>query len=200
MSTVDSIEELEQLYQKPVPTSLAKVADRVTPLYKQWIEASRFLVLSSVGPEGCDASPRGDKGSVSAIIDDKTLWLPDWKGNNRLDSVRNIIRDGRVSLMFMVPGCNNVVRINGTALITTDENTIKQFEVEGKTPTTVIVVTVGEIYFQCAKALMRSALWSSNDESEHVPTAGEFIREADNGFDAETYDSGYVENAKDRMW
>lgn len=200
MQTIETIEDLEALYDAKVPQSVTKVSQTITPLYRQWIEASRFLVIATVGTEGTDASPRGDDGPVVAIQDEKSILLPDWRGNNRIDSLRNIVRDGRVSLMFMVPGCNNVVRVNGKAVLTADEAFTRQFEQRKKHPKTVIVITVNEIYFQCAKALMRSALWKSDDESAGLPTAGQFIREKQATFDAETYDTGYAESAKDRMW
>ena len=200
MQPITDISTLEALYEDAVPTSIDKVMHHMTPTYRQWIDASRFVVLSTVGPEGTDASPRGDDGPVARIADDKTLLLPDWRGNNRLDSLRNIIRDPRVSLMFMVPGCNNVVRVNGDAVLTADDTLTGRFETNGKCPRSVIVVTIGDMYFQCAKALMRSRLWASGNESERVPTAGQFVKEFKKGFDAESYDSGYAENAKDRMW
>ena len=200
METVDSIEALEALYDAPLPGPLDKVQPHLTPMYEQWIRQSRFTVLSTVGPEGTDASPRGDIDSVVRIVDPSTLWLPDWRGNNRMDSLRNIVRDGRLSLMFMVPGSNNVVRVNGTAKLTADESITSSFEHNRKTPRTVIVVTVAEVYFQCAKALMRSKLWLSEDESSKVPTAGGFLKELEAGFDAESYDKGYPEYAKDKMW
>lgn len=117
-----------------------------------------------------------------------------------MDSLRNIVRDGRVSLMFMVPGANNVVRVNGNAILTRDEAVTASFEHKGKTPRSVIVITLGEIYFQCAKALMRSKLWSSDDESSLVPTAGDFIKEVKPEFDSKEYDDGYGEYARTRMW
>ena len=200
MQTINSIAELEELYDAAIPASLTKVLDRVTPLYRQWIDASRFVVLSTVGPEGTDGSPRGDKGPVVRVVDDKTLWIPDWQGNNRIDSLRNIVRDGRASLMFMVPGCKNVVRVNGSAVLTADADITASFERKGRHPKTVIVLAVGEIYFQCAKALMRSRLWESDDESERVPSAGEFIKAITADFDADAYDSGYADYAKPRMW
>ena len=120
MNKVESITELEALYDDVVPGALTKVKTQITPKYRQWIEASRFLILSTVGTQGTDASPRGDAGPVVKVQDPQTLLLPDWRGNNRLDSLRNIVEDGRVSLMFMVPGSNNVVRVNGTAILTTD--------------------------------------------------------------------------------
>lgn len=200
MQTITSIDDLEALYEDASANSLAKVMSRMSPLYRRWIEASRFVVLTTVGPEGTDASPRGDDGPVVQIADEKTLLLPDWLGNNRLDSLRNIIRDGRVSLMFMVPGSNNVVRVNGTAVLTSESTITGAFDKNGKRPTTVIVVSLGEMYFQCAKALMRSKLWTSGDESADLPTAGQFIREVKQDFDAESYDAGYPAYAEPRMW
>ena len=135
-----------------------------------------------------------------AIEDNHTFLLPDWRGNNRLDSLRNIVRDGWVSLMFMIPGSINVVRINGHALLTDDADLRVRFEANGKTPRTVIVTTINEVYFQCAKAVMRSELWVGKNLSANVPTAGEFIREFTECFDAKAYDDGYVDYAKDRMW
>jgi len=134
MLPITDIDELEALYGAAVPAALTKVAHRVTPLYRQWIDASRFLILSTVGPEGTDASPRGDDGPVVRIADAETLLLPDWRGNNRIDSLRNIVRDGRVSLLFMVPGCNNVVRVNGHAMLTADDTVTGLFEKAGQAP------------------------------------------------------------------
>lgn len=199
-SVIKDVEALEALYGPPPPAALTKVVTQLTPLYRQWIEASRFLVLSTVGPEGTDGSPRGDDRSVVDIADEKTLLLPDWRGNNRIDSLRNIVRDGRVSLMFMAPGCNNVIRVNGDAVLTADEEITQRFAKAGKAPAVVIVVTIKELYFQCAKALMRSELWNSENKSPRIPTAGEFIRERNEAFDAEAYDAGYAEYAKDRFW
>ncbi|MGB0507370.1 MAG: pyridoxamine 5'-phosphate oxidase family protein [Pikeienuella sp.] len=200
MQTIDSIEELEALYDAAVPASLTKVTSKMTPLYRRWIDESKFVVLSTVGPEGADVSPRGDDGPVVEILDDRTILLPDWRGNNRIDSLRNIVRDGRTSLMFMVPGCNNVVRVIGRAVLTSDESMTQRFNKKGMNPKTVIVLTIEEMYFQCAKALMRSKLWSGEDESANIPSAGEFIKEMQVGFDAEAYDSDYPEYAKSRMW
>ncbi|OED50360.1 pyridoxamine 5'-phosphate oxidase family protein [Leisingera sp. S232] len=200
MQTLTRTEQLAEIYGAPVPQSLTKVASRLTPLYRQWIEASRFLILSTIGPEGTDASPRGDDGPVVHIADEHTLWLPDWRGNNRIDSLRNIVRDSRVSLMFMVHGCNNVVRVNGSAVLTADQDARAVFERKSILPATVTVITVQELYFQCAKALMRSRLWETGAERPAVPTAGQFLKEQEAAFEAETYDEGYAEYAKTRMW
>ena len=200
MQTINSIEELETLYEPVRPGAVTKVCDHITPLYHRWINSSSFLILSTVGAEGTDASPRGDSETVVRIIDKNTLWLPDWRGNNRMDSLRNIVSDGRVSLMFMIPGSNNVVRVNGTAKLTAQSEITSQFDKNKKTPKSVIIVTVNEIYFQCAKALMRSRLWVSDNNHEDLPTAGQFIKEIQDGFDADSYDADYPEYAKDKMW
>ncbi len=200
MQTITTVEDLEALYEDAVPASLTKVAYKMTPLYRQWIEASRFLVLTTVGPEGADGSPRGDDGPVVQILDEHRVLLPDWRGNNRIDSLRNIVRDPRVALMFMVPGCRNVVRINGKAALTADEEVRARFDKAGRRPKTVIVITIDEMYFQCAKAIMRSNIWSGEDESGEVPTAGQFVKEMTSDFDAESYDTGYADYAKPRMW
>ena len=187
MRRITDISTLEALYGAAVPGSITKIVRRITPSYRRWIEASRFCVLSTVGPDGTDGSPRGDDGPVVRIADDRTLLLPDWRGNNRIDSLRNIVSDGRVSLMFMVPGANNVVRVNGRAFLTDEPEVTDSFDQRGKHPRSVIVITVAEAYFQCAKTVMRSGLWT-RDDAEGLPTAGQFLREVDKAFDDMTYD------------
>lgn len=214
--TIDSLTALETHYGPAVPAALRKVAPHLTPCYHRWIMAARFVVLTSVGPQGTDGSPRGDRDPVVQIADPQTILLPDWRGNNRLDSLRNIVEDGRVSLMFMVPGCANVVRINGHAVLTADQGLRDRFERQGKHPATVIVITIAEIYFQCAKAIMRSDLWAGSESGSEsgadsgtgldtgldagLPTAGDFIAESQTGFDGAAYDQGYAEYAAERMW
>src|SRR6056297_2260944 len=148
---IASLDALHALYGTPGAAALDKVADRLTPLYRRWVMASRLCILSTVGPEGTDASPRGDDGPVVQVLDDRALLLPDWRGNQRLDSLRNIVRDPRVSLMFIVPGSPNVIRLNGTARLTTDPDLIARFEDRGRRPTLVAVIAIGEIYSQCAR-------------------------------------------------
>lgn len=200
MTPIQSIEALEAIYGQAAPKSLEKVVDHLTPAYRRWIEASRFVVLSTVGPEGTDASPRGEDGPVVTVLDEKTLLLPDWFGNNRIDSLRNIVRDNRASLMFMVAGSKNVVRVNGTAVVTNDDALRERFEKRGKLPRTVVVLTIEEAYFQCAKAFMRAAIWGDGKPPEGLPTAGDFLKERDAAFDGASYDEGYEEYAKPRMW
>jgi uncharacterized protein len=153
MEFIASVEELEHHYGTPRDAAILKVTPRLTPAYRAWIARSRLCILSTVGPEGTDASPRGDEGPVVAELDPATLALPDWRGNDRIDSLRNIVRDPRISVMFLVPGANNVVRVNGTARVTTDAALSARFARDGRHPRSVIVIAIAEIYSQCARAL-----------------------------------------------
>ncbi|QBF30432.1 pyridoxamine 5'-phosphate oxidase family protein [Thalassococcus sp. S3] len=200
MDYVSTVEELEALYGRPGAPALRKVATCLTPLYRQWIMSSRLCVLSTVGPDGTDGSPRGDDGPVVTELDPQTLALPDWRGNNRLDSLRNIVVDGRVSLMFFVPGSNTVVRLNGTARLTTDPQLRGRFEKANRLPATVIVIRIGEIYTQCARALMRSKLWSQTETAD-LPTVGEILGEMTQGEEGGApYDDAWHARASKTMW
>jgi PPOX class probable FMN-dependent enzyme len=162
--------------------------------------ASRFCILSTVGPEGTDASPRGDDGPVVTEIDTRTLALPDWRGNNRINTLRNIVRDPRVSLMFMVPGSNNVVRVNGSAIVTAEPAMLVRFARDGAQPRSVVVVTIAEVYSQCARALIRAGLWTCGDSSAGLPTVGDLLAEAKSGFDGAGYDADWPGRAAATMW
>ncbi|MEL7133694.1 MAG: pyridoxamine 5'-phosphate oxidase family protein [Pseudomonadota bacterium] len=200
MEFIKDIRALEALYGTPGAASIRKVADHLTPLYAKWIDRSRFLVLSTVGPDGTDGSPRGDDGPVVLQLDAKTLALPDWRGNQRLDSLRNIVVDGRVSLMFMVPGSNTVVRVNGQARLTSDDGLRARFEQTGRNPATVIVVKIGEVYTQCARALIRAELWT-RDDGQALPTPGEILAEVSKGEEGgKPYDEAWPERAARTMW
>lgn len=200
MAKIDTVAALEALYDAPVPQSLSKVADHLTPLYRHWVEGARFCVLSTVGPGGVHGSPRGDDGSVVRVVGPRTILMPDWRGNNRLDCLRDIVEDGRVALLFLVPGSNTTVRVNGTAVLTDDLELRESFARKSILPATVIEITLSEVYTQCAKALMRSGLWS-RDDAATVPTVGRILAEMTGGeIDGEAYDTGYAEYAKTRMW
>lgn len=200
MEYVSNIAELEALYGTPGEASIIKVANRLTPSYRAWIAASRFCVISTVGPEGVDGSPRGDDGPVVLELNETTLAMPDWRGNNRMDTLRNIVRDPRVALMFMVPGSDNVVRVNGTAQVTTDEELRARFSDKGRMPRSVVVIQIEEIYSQCARALMRAELWRGQAADVDLPSVGDMLAEMKAGFDGKTYDAEWGGRAKSTMW
>ena len=201
MRKIENIDALEALYGTAAGASIEKVVRRMTPLYRRWIAASKLCVLSTVGPAGTDASPRGDDGPVVLELDPGTLAMPDWRGNNRLDSLRNVVEDGRVSLMFFVPGSNTVVRVNGNGWLTDDEALRGRFGKDGKLPATVLIVEIAEIYTQCARALLRAGTWVSGDESAGLPTIGQFLAEATQGAtDGEAYDREWPERAAKSLW
>ncbi len=200
MKFVEDITELEAIYGAPGRASLDKVAVGLTPLYRKWVMSSRFCVLTTVGPDGTDSSPRGDDGPVVAELDHHTLSMPDWRGNNRMDSLRNIVADGRASLMFMIPGSNNVVRVNGEARVSLDEDLKKQFERAGRLPRSVIVFNISQVYTQCARALMRSELWGGV-KAAGLPTVGEILAEQTSGeLDGAKYDADWAPRAAKTMW
>ena len=198
---IETVEQLEALYGTPKAPSTRKVASKMVPVYRRWIEQSRFCVLSTVGPEGTDGSPRGDDGPVVTEIDDTTLAMPDWRGNDRIDSLRNIVRDPRVSLMFMVPGSTNVIRINGRGKVSADAEVIARFQRGGALPRSVILIEISEIYFQCARALMRSRLWSAGDQSTDLPTAGDILKTMTDGdVGGDQYDAEWPQRARTTLW
>jgi PPOX class probable FMN-dependent enzyme len=200
MRRIDDIAELEALYGTPSDAALRKVAQRLTPAYRRWIAAARFCVISTVGPDGTDGTPRGDDGPVVLELDPGTLALPDWRGNNRLDSLRNIVSDGRISLMFMVPGDNAVVRVNGTAWLTDDAALRERFRRKSMLPATVAVIEIAEVYAQCPKALLRSGLWG-RDDSAATPSLGEILDEMTSGeIDAGAWEREYPERARNTLW
>lgn len=193
--------DLADIYGAPSAAALRKVTDRVTPDYAAFLDAARFCVLATVGPEGTDASPRGDDGAVVRVIDPQHLALPDWRGNDRIDSLRNIVRDPRVSLMFMIRGSTTVIRVNGQARLTDDAGLRDSFARDGKAPRTVIVVQIGEIYFQCARAVMRAGLWSGADDSAGLPTPGQILASLTQGqVGGAKYDAEWPGRAALTMW
>ena len=203
MTIIKSVEELETLYGEPGAASLRKVSDRTTPEYRAWIKSSPFCALATVGPEGADASPRGDRGEVVFELDEKTLAMPDRRGNNRMDSLRNIVRDGRVALMFLTPGSDTVTRINGRGEVSVDPQLIERFAVQEKPPRSVIVIHIEEIYFQCARAVMRAGLWNNAvwPELGDLPTAGDILAAQTAGeVGGVEYDKAWPARAKASLW
>ncbi|OUS08977.1 hypothetical protein A9Q96_01170 [Rhodobacterales bacterium 52_120_T64] len=197
---IETIEQLEALYGTPKAASLVKVTDHVTAEYGAFIQASPFVSLATVGPEGLDCTPRGDDGQVVFIEDDKTLSLPDWRGNDRLDTLRNIVQDPRLSLMFLVPGSNTVVRVNGKGRISAAPELLQRFAKSGKAPRTVLLVTIDEIYFQCARAVMRADLWNGKP-APALPSAGEILASMTDGEVGGTeYDKTWPARAEQTLW
>lgn len=202
MTIITSVDELTAIYGAVSEASTAKVTRSLTPAYRRMIDMSPFVALATVGPEGLDCSPRGDRGTVVRIEDDRTLALPDWRGNNRVDSLMNIVRDPRVALMFLIPGSNSVMRINGRAVVSVAPDLLQSFEMDGRHPRSVILITIDEAYFQCARAVMRAELWDVEKQiaAESLPTPGEMLKAAKEDFDRETYDREWPERAAKTMW
>jgi len=203
MTLITRIEDLEQVYGSPGPSSTLKELNHLIPEYRAYIEASPFCALATCGPEGMDCTPRGDRGSVVRIADDKTLLLPDRRGNNRIDSLRNIVRDPRVALMFLVPGSNTAMRVNGRGSLSIEPDLLDSFIMEGKPPRSVIIIDIDAVYFQCARALMRGDVWNPETfvDAQSLPSAGQMLAAASQGqVGGEAYDQDWPGRAKASMW
>lgn len=201
MRFVEDIAELERIYGQPGSAALRKVATQMTPLYRRWILSSRFCVVSTVGPAGTDGSPRGDVGPVVQELDEHRLLMPDWRGNNRMDSLRNIVADGRMSLMFLIPGSYTAVRVNGRGHVTLDDDLRGRFTRKGLVPRSIVVIEISQIYTQCARALMRSELWTAGDCSDGLPSAGDILAEQTSGEEGGAhYDAAWGARAAKTMW
>lgn len=200
---VRTVEQLEALYGYPGETSLTKELDHIIPEYARFIEASPFVSLATSGPEGLDCSPRGDLAGFVRIADSRTLMMPDRHGNNRADSLKNIIRDPRVALLFLVPGSGTTLRVNGRAYVSIDRTLCESFTVERKPARSVTVMTVEAVYFQCARAIKRSDLWNPelHVDPKTLPTPGQILEKTSNkSIDGEAYDREWPERAKASMW
>jgi uncharacterized protein len=196
---IKSEAELDALYDAPVPTSILKEIDHISADYARWAAASSLVILATSGPEGLDCSPRGDPAGFVRIADPKTLMIPDRRGNNRIDSLRNIVRDPRVALLFLIPGVNGTMRVNGKAELSIDPALCASFEMQGKQPKCVIIIHVERAYTQCQKALVRGKVW---DASTHItpadlPGVGEMLERLSKGeFDGKAYEAAYPERMK----
>lgn len=189
---VTAVDQLAALYGTPSEAALVKESDHLTDSYLALLQASPFLVLATVGPKGLDASPRGDPAPALVVQDRRTLLLPDRRGNHRLDSLRNLVADPRVALLCLVPGTSETLRIRGRATLSTDPALRERLAIDGKPPATVVVLHIERVYFQCARALLRSALWqpATWPDRAGLPTAGRMLTEASQGaFDGAAYDA-----------
>ena len=200
---ITSMAELDALYGEPVPAAKLKEIDYISKHYRRFIETSPFMILATSGPEGLDCSPRGDPAGFVRVADERTLMIPDRRGNNRVDSLRNIVRDPRVALLFLVPGVGETMRINGRAAISTDPELCASFEMQGKPARCVIVVTAERVYPQCPKALVRSKLWDPEVQIPRsaLPSMGQMLQAvAKTEFDAKAYDAAYPERLRQTIY
>jgi len=203
MQTITTLEELDALYGAPVPAALAKEIDYISDHYRAFIDKAPFVVLATVGPEGLDCTPRGDPPGFVRVRDRKTVLIPDRRGNNRVDSLRNLVRDPRISLLFMIPGIGNTLRINGRAEIATEPELCASFAMQGKPPKCVLVVTAERVYFQCPKALVRSRLWSKEAQiaRSDLPSTGEILEAlTDRAIDGAAYDAAYPKRLEETIY
>jgi PPOX class probable FMN-dependent enzyme len=202
---ITSLDALHERYHQPVPASLTKELDHLSEHYRRFVELSPFVVLASAGPdgEGLDCSPRGDANGFVHIVDERTVMLADRRGNNRLDSLRNIVRDPRVALLFLLPGIGETLRINGRAALSTNAELCESFTVNGKVPACVIVITIDRVYTQCPKALIRSDLWNPDRHlpADAVASTGTRMAAHTNGeVDAEAYDAEYPKRIEETIY
>ncbi|MGA2551989.1 MAG: pyridoxamine 5'-phosphate oxidase family protein [Burkholderiaceae bacterium] len=203
MTRIQSIEQLEELYGPPGEAALVKVADHITAEYQRILAASPFAALATAGPEGLDCSPRGDQKGFVKVRDERTLLLPDRRGNNRTDSLRNIVRDPRVALLFLIPGSGTTLRVNGRAYIDTDVELCASFAMGGALPRCVVVILVDAVYFQCARAILRSDLWNPEHhaDAKNLPSPGEILAAmTSQRIDGEQYDRQWPERARTSLW
>ena len=200
---ITTTEALEQLYGAVARPSILKEVDHIHAAYRPFIEAATFVILASAGEGGLDASPRGDQAGFVHIEDSKTLYLPDRRGNNRIDTLRNIVQDPRVALLFMVPGVGETLRVNGTAQISVQPELLSRFAVNGQLPRTVLRINVTSVYFQCSRAVIRAGLW---DASRHVersalPSPGQILKAVSAAeIDGEAYDKALPKRIADTLY
>ena len=200
---IKTVEELEAIYGTAHKSSVAKEVDFISDEYRALIKASPFVALASVGPEGLDCTPRGDNPGFVRVHDKRTLMMPDRRGNNRIDTLRNIVGDPRVALLFVIPGSLTTFRVNGSAQISVNEELLASFAEQGKVPRSVIVIKVEAAYFQCGRAVIRSKMWNSSThvDPKSLPSAGEMIAATTRGVEGgKSYDDAWLDRAEKTLW
>jgi PPOX class probable FMN-dependent enzyme len=200
---ITSLEQLQTLYGEKMPASVVKELDRLNDSYRKLIEASPFVAIATSGPEGLDCSPKGDPKGFVRILDDKTLAIPDRPGNNRTDGFRNILRDPRIALLFLIPGVGETLRVNGRASITTDPELMQSFAINGKLPRCITIVHIDSVYFHCSKAIVRSKLWDAENKIDRksLPSTGTIVAEVSKGrLGGEEYDRAAPERIKAQLY
>lgn len=201
--TISSIAELEAVYGHPSGAAVAKEIDHLNGPYRAFVEKAPFVAIASAGSGGLDCTPRGDPvGSFIRVVDDRTILIPDRRGNNRIDTLRNLVEDPRIGLLFLIPGVGETLRINGRARITTDPALCATFEMQRQLPRSVIIVDIEKVYFQCTKALVRSKLWdpASQVPRSALPSVGELVAATMQGADADEYNRMYPERIKQTIY
>ena len=198
--TIGDLASLEALFGAVGDASVRKEVPHLHPVYQRWIAASPFAVLATAGPDGLDASPRGDPAGLVTVQDEHTLLLPERAGNNRVDSLKNILNDPRVALLFLVPGVGETLRVNGRARISVAPDLLQRLAMDGKPPRCVLVITVETVFFQCARAMKRAKLWDAG-EPVLVPTAGEMLEALTNAdIDGVAYDRALPARQRDTLY
>jgi hypothetical protein len=200
---ITDVATLERLYGMPSGAAVEKELDYIHPHYRRLIEASPFVVLATAGPDGLDTSPRGDPAGFVAVEDDKTVLIPDRRGNNRVDSLRNIIGNPHVALLFLIPGVGETLRVNGRAIISTAPDLLQRFAMAGRLPRSVIVVRVDTVFFQCSRAIWRSKLWDPAQQIKRssLPSLGTIVADVSQSrIEAEAYDEGLYERLKGSLY
>jgi len=200
---VTSMEQLQSLYGERMPASVIKEIDHINAHYRALIEAAPFVDIATCGPEGLDCSPKGDPAGFIRILDDKTLAIPDRPGNNRIDGFRNIVRDPRIALLFLIPGVGETLRVNGRASISVDPDLMTSFAINGKLPRCVLIVHVESAYFHCSKAIVRSKLWdeATKIDRKSLPSTGSIVAELSKGkLGGEAYDREMPERIKAQLY
>ena len=200
---ITTVEQLEAVYGQPSGAALAKEIDHIAPVYRRLIEAAPFVAIATGGPDGLDCSPKGDAPGFVRVLDDKTLALPDRPGNNRIDDFRNLLKEPRIGLLFLIPGVGETLRVNGRAAISIDPELLASFAVNGKLPRCVLLVHVETIFFHCSKAIVRSKLWdeATKIDRKSLPSTGTIIAEVSNGrLGGEDYDRAAPERIKSMLY
>ena len=203
MDTIEDVEQLRESYGAPSERALKKQLNRIDKHCRDFIARSPFLVIASADPSGrCDASPKGDAPGFVQVIDDTTLLIPDRLGNNRIDTLANLVARPGIGLIFFVPGINETLRVNGKSLITTDPALLEPLAVNGKVPRSAILVTAEEIYFHCGKALIRSDLWNPAKQIRRTdfPSLGRILADQIGGISVEESERYSAESYKTRLY
>lgn len=201
--TLSTVEQLESLFGAVGEASIAKETTVLHPIYQQWIAASPFAVLATVGSEGLDVSPRGDPAPLVRILNDTTILLPERRGNNRIDGLRNVLQDSRVALIFFIPGIRETIRVNGKASITVNQEILQSFAIDGARPKCILKISVESVFFQCGRALIRSGLWDleKHQNASNIPSAGTILSAlSQSGIDGVAYDADLPQRQKNTLY